>query len=129
MTSIKGTISEKLDEEFRKEVANRFGMRKGALSKALEEAIRQWVVNKDGSKASNRSSSYKTFKNFVTRKHPNKFIIAKDEAILAIADSVIEATQIARKEHPEITRFTLIHTVPRSNLRRQLGWRVRRVKK
>lgn len=129
MTSIKGTIPEELDTKFRKEVAHRFGMRKGALSKALEEAILQWIENKHGFKPSSQSGSYNTFKDNLIRKHPNKYIITIDGEVLIVADSVIEATQMARKKRPEVTKFTLIHAVPKSKFRRQLGWRVRRMKK
>ena len=36
-------ISDELDEQFRKTVFNRFGMRKGNLTIAIEEAIKDWI--------------------------------------------------------------------------------------
>ena len=128
MTYIKGSISEELDDEFRKEVAKRFGLRKGALSKALEEAIRQWIENSRGLKSHNETTTIKSYKNRLMQEYPNKFVIMKDDQVLEVADSIIEATQQARKNYPEINKFTLIHTVSTKHHRRQLGWRMRRIK-
>ena len=126
MTYIKGSIPKELDDEFRKEIAKRFGLRKGALSKALEEAILQWIENRHDIKSINKDMPYKNFKDRLMQEYPNKFIIMKDDEILEVADSIIQASQQARKNYPEIKNFTLIHTVPTKHYRRQLGWRMRR---
>jgi len=36
-------IDDELDEQFRKEVANRLGMKKGNIKIAIEEALRHWI--------------------------------------------------------------------------------------
>lgn len=36
-------LPDDLEEQFRKEVFNRFGMRKGNLTIAIEEAIKNWI--------------------------------------------------------------------------------------
>ena len=37
------TISKDLDEQFRKAVFDRFGLRKGDMQRATEEAIKLWI--------------------------------------------------------------------------------------
>lgn len=102
-------------------------MRKGALSKALEEAIHQWIENRSDFKSLNKITPHKSLKDRVMLKYPNKFVIVKDDEVLEVADSVIKATQQARKNYPKIKRFTLIHTVSKKPHQRQLGWRMRRI--
>ncbi|MFW9872929.1 MAG: hypothetical protein ACFFG0_07495 [Candidatus Thorarchaeota archaeon] len=41
-------ISDDLDEQFRKTVFNRFGMKKGNLTIAIEEALNDWINKEDG---------------------------------------------------------------------------------
>ena len=36
-------LPDDLEEQFRKEVFNRFGMKKGNITIAIEEAIRNWI--------------------------------------------------------------------------------------
>jgi len=36
-------LDDKIEEEFRRAVFERKGMRKGNISEALEEAIKQWI--------------------------------------------------------------------------------------
>ena len=36
-------LPDDLDEEFRKEIFNRFDMRKGNLNKAVKEAVKDWI--------------------------------------------------------------------------------------
>jgi len=43
MGQISLVIDDKLDTEFRKEVANRLGMKKGNIKIAVEEALRSWI--------------------------------------------------------------------------------------
>ena len=126
MTYIKGTIPKELDDEFRKEVAKKFGLRKGALSKALEEAILQWIESRHDVRSINKGTPYKNLKDRLLQEYPNKFVVMKDDKVLEVADSIITATQQARENYPEIKNFTLIHTVPNKHYRRQLGWRIRR---
>ena len=38
------TISKDLNEQFRKAVFDRFGLRKGDMQRATEEAIRMWIT-------------------------------------------------------------------------------------
>ena len=125
MTYIKGSIPKELDNEFRKEVAKKFGLRKGALSKALEEAILQWIENRHDVRSFKKDTPYKNFRDRLMQEYPNKFIVMKDDKILEVADSIMQASQQARENYPEIKNFTLIHTVPKKHHRRQLGWRMR----
>lgn len=37
------SIPDKLEEQFREKIFNRFGMRKGNINKAIEEAITDWI--------------------------------------------------------------------------------------
>ena len=37
------TINDKIENDFRAEVAKRLGFRKGNLQKALEEALQDWI--------------------------------------------------------------------------------------
>jgi hypothetical protein len=44
-------VDDKLEMEFRKVAAEKFGARKGFLKKAIEEAIREWIrKNSKGAK-------------------------------------------------------------------------------
>ena len=43
MGRLNNKISDKLDDEFRKAVSHKFGMRKGNLDKAVTEAIKEWT--------------------------------------------------------------------------------------
>ena len=43
MARLSNKISDKLDEEFRKVVYHKFGMKKGNLDKAVEEALQEWT--------------------------------------------------------------------------------------
>jgi len=40
-------ISDELDEQFRKAVFNRFGMKRGNIAMAIEEAIKDWINKGD----------------------------------------------------------------------------------
>ena len=126
MTYIKGSIPKELDDEFRKEIAKRFGLRKGALSRALEEAILQWIEKRHDIKLINKETPYIIFKDRLMQKYPDKFVILKDDKVLEVADSIIQASQQARRNYPEIKNFTVIHTVSTKHTRRQLGFRMRR---
>jgi len=44
LARLNNKISDKLDEEFRKVVSHKFGMRQGNLNKAVSEAIQEWTV-------------------------------------------------------------------------------------
>jgi len=37
------TISDQLEDKFRKAVAAKYGWKKGALSEAIEEALQDWI--------------------------------------------------------------------------------------
>lgn len=43
MGRINITISDKLEDKFRKVVAAKYGWKKGALSEAIEEALQDWI--------------------------------------------------------------------------------------
>lgn len=43
-------LSNELEEQFRKEVFNRFGMKKGNITTAIEEAIKDWINKKSDKK-------------------------------------------------------------------------------
>jgi hypothetical protein len=43
MVKINVSIDDKIEENFRKEVYKRKGMKKGNISEALEEAINSWI--------------------------------------------------------------------------------------
>lgn len=43
MARLNSKISDKLDEDFRKAVSHKFGMRKGNLDKAVAEALTEWT--------------------------------------------------------------------------------------
>ena len=47
MASLNLMIDDKLDEQFRKEVVKRYGMKRGNIKKAVEEAISDWVKTRD----------------------------------------------------------------------------------
>lgn len=128
MTSIKGSIPDDLDAEFRREVARRCGMRRGALSEALEQAIRQWIDSNDdqGITRKNEKIVYSELKSQLIKSHPEKYCIIKENEAIVIADSIIEATKAARSKYPEYRNFKIIHTVPKGERRAQLGWRIRR---
>ena len=43
MVEIRGSISKKINEEFRKLAMVKFGYKKGSISTALEEAVKSWI--------------------------------------------------------------------------------------
>ncbi len=48
MADIRGVITSKTEDAFRKIAMKKFGYRKGSISRALEEAISQWIkLNKN----------------------------------------------------------------------------------
>ena len=49
-------ISDELDEQFRKAVFNRFGMKKGNLTMAIEEALEEWINKKEGGKENGKKT-------------------------------------------------------------------------
>ncbi len=44
MARLNFVIDDKLDQEFRMEVARRLGMKKGNMQIAIEEAIKDWIA-------------------------------------------------------------------------------------
>ena len=52
MARLNNKISDKLDDDFRKAISHKFGMRKGNLDKAVTEAITEWT-EKNKSKKEN----------------------------------------------------------------------------
>lgn len=46
MAALNLTIDDKLDDEFRKTVMKRMGMKRGNIRKAVEEALENWVKSK-----------------------------------------------------------------------------------
>jgi len=43
MANLNLAIDDRLDEDFRKEVVKRYGMKKGNIKRAIEEALKQWI--------------------------------------------------------------------------------------
>lgn len=43
MASLNLVIDDRLDEELRKKVVKRYGMKRGNIKKAVEEAIHDWI--------------------------------------------------------------------------------------
>ncbi len=47
MATLNLVIDDKLDQEFRKEVVKRYGMKRGNIKKAVEDAIQNWTKKKN----------------------------------------------------------------------------------
>ncbi|MHA2271795.1 MAG: hypothetical protein ACXACI_08020, partial [Candidatus Hodarchaeales archaeon] len=73
--------------------------------------------------------SYIELKNRLIGRYPNKFCILKDNEVVAIADSIVEATNEARTQFPDYRKFKIIHTASKGGKQAQLGWRLRRKKR
>ena len=49
MGQIRGIVSQKVEQKFRKMAMKKFGYGKGSLSKALEEALSNWIKDLESS--------------------------------------------------------------------------------
>lgn len=126
MAIIKGEIPEELDEEFRKIIALKYGLKKGNISLALKNAIEQWVNDQKRSTNDNNTEK-KDFANKIRAKHPNQFVaVNTNNEIVGFADTIIGL-------HKKLDSEKNIRIIAPSDIigeqdysRRQLGWKLKR---
>jgi hypothetical protein len=58
MVEIRGSVSKKISDEFRKLAMVKFGYKKGSISTALEEAVKSWIKSHSGKSKFSSSADF-----------------------------------------------------------------------
>jgi hypothetical protein len=132
MTILKGEISEKINQKFRKLAMERFGYEKGSISKAIEEAILQWILDQ---KAGNtnieemRLKNNETFQNSKKRlfmEYPNRYVTICDGKIAEVGDDYFSTLEKTKEKYPDSIHCLIIKTSLPTRRKARLGWRIKR---
>jgi len=126
MATIKGEVPKELEEEFRKIIAQKYGLKKGNISLALKKAIEEWIANQKRILALNAEDNSE-FVEKIRKNYPDQFVAVDDSLnIIGTAKTVNELYN-----EIDLTEETRI-IVPKkiflsdSQGKRQLGWNLRR---
>ena len=126
MVSIKGEIPPEIEEEFRKIIALKYGMKKGNISIALQIAIEEWILKQKRELNEDKMTTELILKD-VRRRYPNQFTaIDKKGKIVAHGNSLTEVFEKLDPERsikiiePENSRLNKVYK------KRQLSWHLQR---
>lgn len=126
MATIKGEVPKELEEEFRKIISQKYGLKKGNISLALRKAIEEWIANQKRILALDAEDNSE-FVEKIRKNYPNQFVAVDNSFnIIGTAKTVNELYN-----EIDLTEETRI-IVPKkiflsdSQGKRQLGWNLRR---
>ncbi|MHA1651236.1 MAG: hypothetical protein ACTSYB_13665 [Candidatus Helarchaeota archaeon] len=135
MTILKGEISEKINQEFRKLAMQRFGYEKGAISKALEEAILKWIIEQRGNSDIEQKERiennvvYIRERKKLFREYPNKYVTICKGTIAEVGDDFFTTLEKTKTKYPNVKHCLIIKTAKKERQRARLGWRIKRIQK
>jgi len=122
---VKGSVSQTLEESFRRKAMEKYGYSKGAISKALEKAIELWLEletdETEEKKANN--DAYAKLKDEILQDYAGKYVSIAQGKIVASGDSLRDVWRAAKGKASHRLVFKVGEEPPR---RVRLGWRVSR---
>ncbi len=126
MATIKGEIPPELEEEFRKVIALKYGLKKGNISLALQIAIEEWILKQKRVLKTDKKQTELILKQ-IRSEFPNQFTAIDEKGIvIAHGNSLTELYQkldlsiILRIIEPESSRLNTVYK------KRQIGWDLKR---
>ncbi|MHA1266863.1 MAG: DUF5678 domain-containing protein [Candidatus Helarchaeota archaeon] len=135
MTILKGEISNKINQEFRKLAMQRFGYEKGAISKALEEAIIKWIMSQrskndpEQKERIENNSIYAREKRRLFKEYPNKYVLICKGTIAGISDDLSPLIEKTKNQYPDANHCLIFKTIRQERQRVRLGWQMKRIQK
>jgi Family of unknown function (DUF5678) len=106
MTRMNVIIDDKLEERFRKAIADTKGLRKGNISEALEEAIDLWIRSRVSLVSLSDEPNIEQYR--------GKYVAIENNKVVASGTNSIETLAEARKENPN--RKVLLKLVSDSDI-------------
>ena len=128
MAIIKGEIPEELEKEFRKLIAEKYGLKKGNISLALKNAIEEWIAKQKrilGMKNNYNAERIESLR----IKYPEQYIVIDSNyKVIAVFKTIEELyrSPILSSETRIITPKNIVKFDPTK--RRQFGWYMKRKK-
>jgi len=125
MVVVKGSVSEVLEESFRRKAMEKYGYSKGSISKALEKAIELWLEMEADETAEERANNeaYAKLREEILRSYAGKYVAIAKGKIVASGDSLNEVFVAPEGKVSHRLVFKVGERLPR---RERLGWRVSR---
>ena len=128
MAIIKGEIPEELEKEFRKLIAEKYGLKKGNISLALKNAIEEWIAKQK--RILRMKNNYNAERIESLRiKYPEQYIVIDSNyKVIAVFKTIEELyrSPILSSETRIITPKNIVKFDPTK--RRQFGWYMKRKK-
>ncbi|UJG41699.1 MAG: hypothetical protein K9W45_04345 [Candidatus Heimdallarchaeum aukensis] len=128
MATIKGEVPEELEKEFRKVIAEKYGLKKGNISLALKNAIEEWIAKQKRILEMKNNYNAEIIEN-LRGKYPEQYIVIDSNYKVVAAFKTIEDLY----KSPTLSSETRI-IAPKNIVkfdhtkRRQLGWYMKRKK-
>ena len=126
MGIIKGEIPLEIEEEFRKIIVLKYGMKKGNISIALQNAIEEWILKQKRLINKDKMITERILKD-IRRDYKDKFIAIDNDGIVvkqgtSLQDiyNNLDPNQSLRIIVPETSRLNKVYT------KRQLNWPLQR---
>ncbi len=126
MGIIKGEIPLEIEEEFRKIIVLKYGMKKGNISIALQNAIEEWILKQKRLINKDKMITERILKD-IRRDYKDKFIAIDNDGIVvkqgtSLQDiyNNLDPNQSLRIIVPETSRLNKVYT------KRQLNWQLQR---
>jgi len=123
---IKGEIPLEIEEEFRKIIVLKYGMKKGNISIALQNAIEEWILKQKRLINKDKMITERILKD-IRRDYKDKFIAIDNDGIVvkqgtSLQDiyNNLDPNQSLRIIVPETSRLNKVYT------KRQLNWQLQR---
>jgi len=128
MATIKGEVPEELEREFRKVIAEKYGLKKGNISLALKNAIEEWIAKQK--RILGMKNNYNAERIELLRiKYPEQYIVIDSNFKVVAVFKTIEdlyKSPILSSETRIIAPKNIVKFDPTK--RRQFGWYMKRKK-
>ena len=128
MATIKGEVPEELEKEFRKVIAEKYGLKKGNISLALKNAIEEWIAKQK--RILGMKNNYNAERIELLRiKYPEQYIVIDSNFKVVAVFKTIEdlyRSPILSSETRIIAPKNIVKFDPTK--RRQFGWYMKRKK-
>lgn len=126
MGIIKGEIPLEIEEEFRKIILLKYGMKKGNISIALQNAIEEWILKQKRLINKDKMITERILKD-IRRDYTEKFIAIDNNGIIVTQGTSLtdiyknlDPDQNLRIIVPETSRLNKVYT------KRQINWHLQR---
>jgi len=128
MATIKGEVPEELEKEFRKVIAEKYGLKKGNISLALKNAIEEWIAKQKRILEMKNNYNVEIIEN-LRLKYPEQYIVIDSNYKVVAVFETIEDLYKSPTLSSE-TRIIAPKNIVKfdSTKKRQFGWYMKRKK-